>query len=71
MDQQDECNSVNSGGTTSRISVPSKFTGGNERNSCDWVNDLLAVLWEAWADANVFHEKVLQAIYESVNLDRD
>ena len=52
------------------LSKTSKFNA-SDRESCDWVNDLLAVFWEAWAGANVFHELVLNGIYNSVNLDRD
>ena len=29
------------------------------------------MLFEAWADANVFHNLVLESIYSAVNLDRD
>ena len=43
----------------------------NDRESVDWVNDLLAVFYEAWTDAKVFHDLVLDGIYNSVNLDRD
>ena len=60
----------NRSSTTGILTRASKFNI-NDRESCDWVNDLLAVFWEAWADAKVFHDLVLDAIYNSVNLERD
>ena len=27
----------------------------SQRENCEWVNDLLAVLYEAWTDASYFH----------------
>lgn len=45
-------------------------TLANDRESVAWVNDLLAVFYEAWADSKVFHKLVLDSIYNAVNLDR-
>ena len=42
----------------------------SDRESVEWVNDLLAVFWEAWTDAKVFHDLVLENIYHVANLDR-
>ena len=42
-----------------------------DRENCEWVNDLLAVLYEAWTEANYFHELVLDSIYNAVNDGRD
>jgi len=42
-----------------------------DREHCEWVNDLLAVFYEAWADAKVFQDLVLSSIYNAVNDGRD
>lgn len=42
-----------------------------DREYCTWVNDLLAVFYEAWTDAKVFHDLVLSSIYNAVNDGRD
>ena len=42
-----------------------------DREHCKWVNDLLAVLYEAWTNANVFHDLVLAGIYNAVNDGRN
>jgi len=42
-----------------------------DREYCTWVNDLLAVFYEAWTDAKVFHDLVLNGIYNAVNDGRD
>ena len=46
-------------------------TLSKDRESVAWVNDLLAVFYEAWTDSKVFHKLVLDSIYNAVNLDRD
>ena len=42
-----------------------------DRENCEWVNDLLAVLYEAWTNAKVFHDLVLASIYNAVNDGRE
>ena len=42
-----------------------------DRENCEWVNDLLAVLFEAWTSAKVFHDLVLSSIYNAVNDGRN
>lgn len=42
-----------------------------DKENCAWVNDLLAVLFEAWTSAKVFHDLVLSSIYNAVNDGRD
>lgn len=42
-----------------------------DREHCEWVNDLLAVFYEAWTNAKVFQDIVLAGIYTAVNDGRD